>query len=99
MAPASRSFARGSVAAVETRAAHRATGRGPAMFAVPQHADAVDEHIAHSDRILVRFLKGRPIADRGRVEDHDIGIIAGLERPPLLDAEVDRKSTRLNSSH
>ncbi len=76
--PSSSDFSSWLGAAVEAGPAHGAPGRRAAMLAIPQDADAVDEDVAHPDRILVRLLEGRPVADRRRIEDHDIGIIAGL---------------------
>lgn len=58
------------------------------MFAIFQDRDAVDEYVPHPDRILMRFLEGCAIANGGGIEDDDIRMIAGLQRPPVFDAEV-----------
>ena len=50
------------------------------MLAVAQHLDAVDEDVAHADRILVRLGEGRAVGDRRRIEDGEIGEIAGAQR-------------------
>ena len=42
-------------------------------------------------RELVGLLEGRVVLDRRRIEHDDVAVIAGLQRPALLDADVGRR--------
>jgi hypothetical protein len=43
-------------------------------------------------RVLVRLLEGGVILDRRRIEDHDVGEIAGREKPTSIQLQVLRGS-------
>jgi len=49
-------------------AADEAAGRGAGVLAVLQDLDAIDEHVVHSARELLRLGEGRGVADRRGVD-------------------------------
>src|SRR5690348_2165567 len=61
---------------------------GAGVLAVFQHLHAVDEHVVDSGRELLGLFERRVVLDRGGIEHDHVAIIAGLEEPALLDAEV-----------
>ena len=56
-----------------TRAAHDLPRLRAGVLAVLQHLHAVDEHVAHAGRVLLRMVERRVVDDRRRIEDHDVG--------------------------
>ena len=70
------------------RPAHDPARRRARVLAVAQHLHAIDEHVAHAGRVLVRLLERGVILDRRRIEDHDVRQHALGEPPAVLDAEV-----------
>src|SRR5690348_1454074 len=63
--------------------AHEATRLGAGMLAVLQHLYAIDEHVLHTGRELLRLFEGGMVLDRGWVEDDDVGVIAGPQPAAL----------------
>ena len=55
------------------RAAQRAARASVGDCAVAYHRFAVDEDVLDADGVAVRILERRDVADRGRVEDGDVG--------------------------
>ena len=60
------------------------------MLAVFQHLRAIHENMLHSDRILMRFLEYRAIADRRRIENHHIGEHSLLHETTMVQPEIRR---------
>lgn len=58
------------------------------VFALAQDLDAIDKHIAHAGRILMRSFKRRMVLNAGGIEDHDIGEAARLEGAAAVELEV-----------
>jgi hypothetical protein len=54
------------------------------MFAIFKDLYAVDKHILHTCRILMRLQKCGMIRNGIGIEHDDIGIIAGLKPSPLF---------------
>src|SRR5262245_21002431 len=54
------------------RAPQRAAGICSGVLAVLQNLLAVDKNMLHPDRVLVRSIKGRTIADCRWIKHHDI---------------------------
>jgi len=73
------------------RTVHEASRPGAGMLAVLPHLGAIDEDLLDSGGQLLRFGEGCMVADIGRVEHHDIGIIAVAKHAAPLDAEVGRR--------
>src|SRR5436190_89063 len=61
------------------------------VFAVFQHLRSVHEHVFHSDGILMRFLECRPIADRRRIEHHDVSVHPFLDEAAMIQSEIRRR--------
>ena len=55
-------------------------GLGPAVRAVLNDRDAVDQHVADAGGILVRTLKGGMVLNPSRIEDDDIGKVLFFEK-------------------
>src|SRR5947207_2923619 len=68
--------------------AHEAARLGAGVLAAVQHLDAVDEHVVDAGRELFRLRERRVVLHFGGIEYDDVAIIAGLQRPALLYAEV-----------
>ena len=58
------------------------------MLAVGQHLRAIDEHVTHSDRVLVRLLERGPIGDRSWIEDGNVGEHAFAKEAAPIEFEV-----------
>src|SRR6185312_15825289 len=59
--------------------ADRASGWGPGGFAIVDGQPAIHQHGADTRGKLLRVGVGRMILDRGRIEHHHIGEVAGLQ--------------------
>src|SRR5207302_9889671 len=66
---------------------HDATWPRIGVFAVLQHLNSVDQHVAHSGRILVRLLERSVVLDRVRIEHNDVCVIPRCEPAASLQAE------------
>ena len=58
---------------------------GRALVALPSAitGDAVDQHVVHPDRELIRVLEGRLVRDLFRIEDDDVGPHARFEHAAI----------------
>src|SRR3954468_9489294 len=68
--------------------AQAAPGSLTGEFAVADDDPAVDDDMPHARGVGVGFLVRRPVDDRVRVEDGDIGKPAGLEAAAVDQTEV-----------
>src|SRR5688500_18448186 len=75
-------------AAVETRPAHEAAGGRAGNLAVAKHQNAIDEDMPHPRRETLRIIEGSVIADRGRIEHREIGMIASREPAAIGKTEI-----------
>ena len=64
------------------------------MLAVAQSDRAVDEDVAHAGGVLVRLLEGGVVGDGRRVEDDDVGEVAGREAPAVAQLRGSRPAAR-----
>src|SRR5262245_64901866 len=55
------------------RPAHHAAWRRAGVLAILQHLPAVHPHMADANRVLMRLLVGRPVRNRLRIEDDNVG--------------------------
>src|SRR6185436_19233908 len=58
------------------------------MLAVFQDLRAVDEYVAHADRVLMRVLERGSVGDSGWIEDDNVGEHALPDEAALLQLEV-----------
>src|SRR4051794_17215398 len=65
-----------------------AAGFGPGVLAVLDHEDAVDEHEADADGVLVGPLEGGAVGDGGGVERDDVGAEALAKQAAVADREA-----------
>src|SRR2546423_1018699 len=63
----------------------------PGMLAVLEHLHPVDKNMFHSHRVLMRFLKGRAIGNRRRIEDNDVGKHTLLDKAAMIEPEIGRR--------
>src|SRR5438067_13118069 len=66
----------------------RAAGFRAGVLAVFQNLDAVDEDVFHPDGVLMRFLEGGAISDRGRIEHDDVGEHSLFQTSAMIEAEI-----------
>src|SRR4029079_9633685 len=59
-----------------------------------EHDLPVDPHRAHADRLRLRRLERRAIRDAIRIEQHEVGEEAGLQRAALRDPDILRRERR-----
>src|SRR5262245_2008414 len=65
--------------ALPTAPAQDAAGLGTRVLAVPQDLLSVHEHVANTGGVLVRLVEGGMVLNGRRIEDHDVGEVAGSE--------------------
>ncbi len=61
---------------------------------IPHHGPPVDQHMPHTDRVVVRILEGGAVGDRGRIEDRDVREHAGAQDAAVQDARRGRRPAR-----
>ena len=71
-----------------TGAAEHFSGTCTGHFAFVDDRDAVDQDIVHSLRKLIGIVEGGEVADRGGIEDHDIGPHAGAEKAAAFEPQA-----------
>ena len=57
------------------------------MLAVGDDGGAVDEHPLHAGGVLVGLVEGGGVAEGFGVEDHHVGVVAGLQRAAIFELE------------
>lgn len=60
------------------------------MLPIADHTRAVDPYLTDAMRKLMRLLERRAICNGLRIEDHDIGEVAGEEQSALAQAKARR---------
>ena len=64
------------------------------MLAVFEDVHAIDKHVLHTDRILMRLLVGGAVGDGRRIEDDHVGEVPFLQRPAAVKAEIRGRQVR-----
>src|SRR5579875_71564 len=68
--------------------AHHTTRCCASVLLIFHHSRPVDPYIADACRELVRVLEGGPVGDGSRVEDDDVGVVAGAQQAAILQSEA-----------
>ena len=71
-----------------SRPSDDAARRGAGVLAVAEHLHAVDEDVHHARGVLMRRFERGVILDGRRVEDGDVGEVAGRQSAALADLEI-----------
>src|SRR5438045_9025555 len=82
------STASGSATLRSSAAAQAAAGGGEGELAVVHDRHAVHHDVAHTGGVHVRVDERGVVADRRRVEHHDVGKPAGCQPAPVAQAQV-----------
>jgi len=67
---------------------HKPARCGAGVHTISQHLLAVDKHVQHAGRQLVRLLEARLIDDQLRVKYNDVRVVAGCQLTPSIKLQV-----------
>src|SRR5215831_15690264 len=71
-----------------TRAAKDFSGTRAGHFALIDDRHAIDQHVVHSLRELIRIIKSSEVADRRGIENRDVGPHPDAKQTAALEAQA-----------